>query len=1006
VSSTDKFQIEFERLNPAQREAVEAIEGPLLVVAGPGTGKTQTLALRLANILKKTQAKPHNLLALTFTEAAAINLKKRLAGIIGSEAYGIMATTFHAFCSRIHSTFPSEFASTRERVQIDELRQSQLFQEILSKGEFELLAPLRAPDLYLRDLSRAVSDLKREGVTPDRLREILEGEKEELSKEERINPRTKKPLGRILQAEKQLAKNFELADFYESYQKELEEKGFTDFDDLILSVVEKLNSEEEFLLAYLQENFLYTTVDEFQDTNGAQNAILKAWGSFDENPNLCVVGDDDQSIFRFQGASLANILEFHEHYSEANIITLTQNYRSTPEVIASAENLIEKNEERLSNRVEGIEKKLEAVVKRTPPGPPLSGGESTKPKVVEAGSEADEVAYITAEIQALIKDKAPLEEIAVIYRNRKHGDALADALGRKQVPFFRADGQNALLDARVQQLLKLLRTVENPKDALSSLAVFFADFSELPEVEVYKLAKEVNGLTTFLDVGLSSGNKEVKTFAEKLLSFQKMKAEQNLLELAENVAAESGLTRKIAENKEYESAEAVHAFLAFVRNFAITREDASLKTLLEDLRAMEKQGVKLPIPSRAHAAITLTTAHSAKGLEWENVFLLHADDNSWGGRAKRQMIKLPHSSLLSRSTPSELRRAGELDEKEKRIEDERRLFFVALTRAKRNLTISFAREYEFRESVGSRFIAEIDVKLLEHIEAPKADFAILPLEGEQKFSPDTEKFLRSLLESFKLSPTALNNYLCCPQKFLFQNLLRIPTKTEVTDRLGMIFGNAMHAAFEEFFREFKKTGTMPDNAVAITALRKSLDREPLTAQQHKNVERDAISALEKYLAFHAASFAPPVDVEYNFGKHDVHLDEVSLTGKVDRIDFIPETKADVKFIDYKSMKPFSRAAIKGETANSTGDTYRQLLFYLLLAELDSRFIFQPKEATLSFVRENEKGEFINESFQPQKEEIETLKKTIQEVWGKMQKLEFGCEEGECSRCDFGGICGK
>ena len=154
MSSTDKFQIEFERLNPAQREAVEAIEGPLLVVAGPGTGKTQTLALRLANILKKTQAKPHNLLALTFTEAAAINLKKRLAGIIGSEAYGIMATTFHAFCSRIHSTFPSEFASTRERVQIDELRQSQLFQEILSKGEFELLAPLRAPDLYFRDLSR------------------------------------------------------------------------------------------------------------------------------------------------------------------------------------------------------------------------------------------------------------------------------------------------------------------------------------------------------------------------------------------------------------------------------------------------------------------------------------------------------------------------------------------------------------------------------------------------------------------------------------------------------------------------------------------------------------------------------------------------------------------------------------------------------------------------------------------------------------------------------------
>ena len=193
----ERFELEFNKLNPQQREAVEVVEGPLLIVAGPGTGKTQTLALRLANILKKTQAKPHNLLALTFTEAAAINLKKRLAGIIGSEAFGITATTFHAFCARIHSTFPAEFASTRERISIDELRQIQLFREILQVGEFPLLAPLRAPDLYLRDLSRAISDLKREGASPNRLREILEDEKVELSNKERINPRTKKPFGKI-----------------------------------------------------------------------------------------------------------------------------------------------------------------------------------------------------------------------------------------------------------------------------------------------------------------------------------------------------------------------------------------------------------------------------------------------------------------------------------------------------------------------------------------------------------------------------------------------------------------------------------------------------------------------------------------------------------------------------------------------------------------------------------------------------------------------------------------
>jgi DNA helicase-2/ATP-dependent DNA helicase PcrA len=228
----ESFLEEFNNLNPAQREAAETIEGSVLIVAGPGSGKTQTLALRLANILKKTQAKPHNLLALTFTESGAIALKKRLASIIGSEAYGITATTFHSFCARLHALFPAEFATTRERIQIDELLQQQLFREILAKGDFPLLRPLRAADLYLRDIASAISNLKREGISPARLLEITEGEKEELSTQERINPKTKKPYGRILDAEKRIAKNLELADFYTAYQTELEEKGFTDFDDL------------------------------------------------------------------------------------------------------------------------------------------------------------------------------------------------------------------------------------------------------------------------------------------------------------------------------------------------------------------------------------------------------------------------------------------------------------------------------------------------------------------------------------------------------------------------------------------------------------------------------------------------------------------------------------------------------------------------------------------------------------------------------------------------------
>ncbi len=1001
MNSQAKFIEELARLNPAQSAAVENIEGPLLIVAGPGTGKTQTLALRLANILQKTQARPHNLLALTFTESGAIALKKRLASVIGSEAFGISAFTFHAFCARLHATFPSEFATTRERIPIDALRQIQVFREILSSGKFELLAPLRAPDLYLRDLSSALSNLKREGIPPERFRAILTIEQQKLSEQERINPRTKKPFGKILAAEKRLAKNFELADFYAKYQTALDEKGFTDFDDLILSVVDKLTpqisgvltqdatSTDNFLLAYLQENFLYATVDEFQDTNGAQNAILKAWGSFDSKPNLCVVGDDDQSIYRFQGASLANILDFHENFPAAKIVTLTQNYRSTQKILAAADSVIAHNSERLVNRLEGISKNL--LAENSAKNAPL-------PQIAFATSEADETAFVGAEIQKLIAAKIPLDEIAVIYRNRRHGDELAGFLQRHAIPFFRADGLDALQNFRVRQLVKFLKMLVEPRDALNSLASFFADFAGIPEVEVYKIAAAANFQKNFLDAALESENSAARDFATKILGFQKMRAEQNLLEFVENVVAGSGMSAKIAANKEFESAEALTTFLAFTKNFAISHDEPTLENLLDDLAAMRKNSLPIKTPSRAHAALTLTTAHAAKGLEWENVFVIHADDNSWGGRAQREMIKLPALDSASENSPE--------DDKAQKLEDERRLFFVALTRAKKRLTISVAGNYEFRELAPSRFLAEIADNLAEKIQIPSAEFASLPTTVSSQLSEDTQKFLASLLENYRLSPTGLNNFLACPRRFLLQNLLKIPTAVSVDERLGAIFGTAVHAAFEDFFREFKKTGQQPKLEIALAGLQRSLNHEPLTAAQRESLERDAKLALEKYLDSHSAELRPPLEVEFNFARHEVRLEVIPLTGKIDRIDAIPDTKNEVRFIDYKSMAPLTPAAIRGETANSTGDAYRQLLFYALLAELDSRFIFQARELVLSFVRPDQKGEFRDEKFSPQKAELVELEKTIREAWVKIQKLEFDCDDStDCSRCSFRDVCG-
>jgi DNA helicase-2/ATP-dependent DNA helicase PcrA len=489
----------------------------------------------------------------------------------------------------------------------------------------------------------------------------------------------------------------------------------------------------------------------------------------------------------------------------------------------------------------------------------------------------------------------------------------------------------------------------------------------------------------------------VKALGEKLVNFQKNKAELNLLELTENIAAVSGLTHQISEKKEYEAAEAITAFLSFTRNFTINRENPTLQNFLTDILAMQSQNISLPLPIRASEAITLTTAHRAKGLEWKHVFIIRAEDKAWSGKGKREMIKLP--PLTAEITEV-------VDEKEKRVEDERRLFFVALTRAKTNLTVCVAASYDFKEVSPSRFIAEINTQLIQKLAIPQSAFSALPTTDIHELDKESRKFLSSLIENFRLSPTALNNYLSCPKKFLFASLLRLPAFQSVEDRMGMIFGSAIHTALEDYFREFKRSGKLPDDAVALKGLHRSLDFEPLTANQRKLIERDVIPALEKYLAFHKPNFTPPVDVEYDFSKHDIHLGEISLTGKIDRIDMIPQTRDEVNFIDYKSMLPLTSAQIKGETANSTGDSYRQLLFYMLLANLDNRFIFNPRKVGLSFIRPDAKGEFHEEFFSPQQEEIEELKKLIRENFTKIQNLEFPCCEDkyECKRCAFREIC--
>ena len=337
------FDQTYNMLNEAQRQAVDAIEGPVMVVAGPGTGKTQILTLRIANILRLTDTEPESILALTFTEAAVANMRKRLAGLIGSAAYRVKIATFHGFANDQIQSYPEFFPNIIGASAMTDVDQLEYIRQVILDTELDVLKPFGDTFLYVRPIISAINTLKREGVTPNHFHSLVAREQESFDNLEDVyyekGAHKGKMKGKYQALQKKIVKNAELARVYEAYQDAIRGAKKYDFSDMIIELVQALANDQEFLLT-LQEHYQYFLVDEHQDTNNAQNQLLELLANFHASPNLFVVGDEKQSIFRFQGASVENFFYFRDRYPDAQLVTLTDNYRSTQAVLDSGESLI------------------------------------------------------------------------------------------------------------------------------------------------------------------------------------------------------------------------------------------------------------------------------------------------------------------------------------------------------------------------------------------------------------------------------------------------------------------------------------------------------------------------------------------------------------------------------------------------------------------------------------------------------------------------------------------
>ncbi|MEK7502915.1 MAG: ATP-dependent helicase, partial [Patescibacteria group bacterium] len=665
--STDTFKKHYKQLNTQQREAVDAIEGPVMVVAGPGTGKTQVLTLRIANILQRTDTEPENILALTFTESAAASMKRRLAEIIGSPAYSVSINTFHGFCNDVIKTYPEYFPRIMNSVNITEVEQINIIKEF---SEFRV-----------KDILKKINDFKRDGLSPKDAAKIY--------------PHTK---------------NFGVG-VYAKYEIELKKQKLYDYNDMILEVLKSLKKNQK-LLQILQEKYQYILADEHQDTNDAQNKIIEILMNFHENPNIFVVGDEKQAIYRFQGASLLNFANFKNKY-RPRIIHLTKNYRSTQTILDAAHGILPSKNP------------LIATTKHSP----------QKISVFTFERPESEAYFLARDIKNKIKGGAAPRQIAILYRNNRDAFLYSEFMEKMKVPHQIESDIDILGDSDIRKIIILLHAVNDPLASGKIISALHVDFFKNEPLEIYKLAHNANkNKVTAFEAMRGLMPKPYGIFS----SWITLSRNLNFTDFFQKIIQESGFLANVMRRKDaVEKINKLNSLFEEVKMLARSRKNYSISDFISYLEALEKHGVLIKkTPSlKLKANVRLMTAHRSKGQEFEYVYIAGAADGHWGGGF------------------------GQSDD------DERRLFYVALTRAKNGITISYAKENELRkEQLKSRFAGEIGQNFLDEKESKKYESEF---ENNKKilFTPPPsskgnvfeKEFVKELFLERGLAVTGLNN---------------------------------------------------------------------------------------------------------------------------------------------------------------------------------------------------------------------------------------------------------
>lgn len=1024
----DNFEQAYQSLNPLQQAAVDHIEqGPLLLIAGPGTGKTQVLSLRIANILRLTDARPDTILALTFTEAAAKNMRERLLSIIGKDAYYVNISTFHSFCRQVIAEHGEYFPLQRESEHLNDLDRYQLFEKLIDELKPEYLRPLNDQYYYVNDIIKSISDLKREGISVLQFEEMLRAEEQDLLElKESSKNKTK-----INSFEKKFQKNKNLLLLYQSYQEHLRQSLRFDYDDMINFVVDAFTENEDLLREY-QENLHYFLVDEYQDTNSAQNKLINLlvsyWEDKEGSADLFAVGDPNQAIYRFQGASVENVLAFTRTYPNATVITLDTAYRCPQNIYDVVTEIISYNN---LSKLSGDDQKIKLVTNLKNPK-----GIGDKIKFFKAPSQILEAIAVSEEIRKLHKGGVPFAEIVVLYRKHNDANNLIEAFDKWAIPYQLSKGDDVLENQYIDELLSLMLLINNLRNQQEADLLYrVMNFSwlSLDSSVVMKLGRVAGKLRIelydLIESGLEKINAElasqeiskeefaqIQEFINKLRDFSVKDQSLTFNKFFEELISDEGFGFlqfiKTLEDS-FEQINMLNALFAEIKSMLSNNHQLKLKDFLLQIETYRNHQIKIQSksPVKKNDAVFLSTVHSAKGMEWNHVFVISLLDKKWGNQRDLSKIKLPAGIIKN----------TDLSEKE-RNEDDRRLFYVALSRAKQNLYLSYPETIIENNQTSEKF-PSIFLEELKEIES-KLNKKFVEEESKQEIIDNVEKhltklmapapnrvfansereFLESIIKDFQLSVTALNTYLRNPQEFLENNLLRIPRAKETF----MSFGTAVHAALERFYKLEKQTQKIPELEFLLKEFETALQKEILSESDYSDRLKYGQEILTSYYHDRLIEPATVFDVERSFGgSRKILLGDIQLSGKIDRIDLIDKERGILRVYDYKTGKPKSRGGI--EAASKTyqrdfserelalpetikGSYKRQLIFYKLLLSLDRTINpnWQVGEAVFEFIEPAEKGgdKHVAQSYSITDEEVDDLKQLIKEVMKEIRSLSF------------------